>query len=534
MSRLIADGRDSQSSGASGSSADRPEYAEYVSALMRFTDHAEALRWLVRRLGSDLCGRVALVDMSGPAPRTIAGELGDVELLLSRTDLNRVRSERPAVVTVTSRGSRVQIAPVGGPASETILAIVDPQRPVEDLWPAIAQATWLIGVYLRALRAERAERVLVDVRMRVREAVIDMLCAGNSAAARRTAAVLRRSLPDPIRLAAVEGLPAKERERHLRHPESLGPSIWTFRTTAQHDAVLLLAPAGDQQGLEEAVARVTAGGGCRVGVSAVVPLREAGTGVEQALHALYAPRVGPGNGNRFESRTKLSFALGPSAGAWATHLLGPLLTYEPPRRTAPDADELVRTARAWLRLAQHAPRNLDIHRNTARDRLRLIGELLGADLNRMADQAVVSLALRVYEQTYIAPEALRAPAPELATLLDGPGAAAWASRQLQPLLWRASDASVRTVRTWLALDASITATAVELGLSSSAVRKRLARVSRELGRSLLELPGARHDLWLALLIHDRSVARASGRIGPPVPRIPCAEASAPLPNREVS
>lgn len=515
-------------------SGDVPEYAEYVSALMRFTDHAEALRWLVRRLASDLCGRVALVDMSGPAPRIIVGELGDADLVLSRSDLNRVRSSRPAVVNVTSRGGSVQIAPVGGPASETVLAIADPQRPAEDLWPAIAQATWLIGVYLRALRAERAERVVADVRMRVRDVVIELLCAGNVGAARRTAASLRRNLPDPIRLAAVEGLPAKERERYLRHPEILGPSIWTFRTTAQHDAVLLLAPANDPQALEDAVARVTAGGGCRAGVSAVGPLREAGTGVEQALHALYAPRVGSADGNRFESRTKLSFALGPQAGAWATQLLRPLLTYKPPRRTAPDAEELVRTARAWLRLSQHAPRNLDIHRNTARDRLRLIGELLGADLHRMADQAVVSLALRVYEQTYIAPEIMRAPAPDLGALFDGPGAVAWANRQLQPLLWRASDAGVRTVRTWLDLDASIAATAVELGLSSSAVRKRLARTGRELGRSLLELPGARHDLWLALLIHDRSVARASGGSGRPVPRIPRAEASVPLPNLEVS
>ncbi|UGQ09032.1 helix-turn-helix domain-containing protein [Yinghuangia sp. ASG 101] len=499
---------------------------------MRFTDCAEALRWLVRRLASDLRGRVALVDMSGPAPRVIAGELGDMGPVLSRTDVNRVRSARPAVVEVTSPGGgTVRIARVGDTASKTVLAIADARRPTDDLWPAIAEATWLIGVHLRA---ERAERVLADVRARVCAVVFDLLCTGSVGAARRTATALRRGLPDPIRLAAVEGLPVRERERHLRHPEGLGPSIWTFRTTAQHDAMLLLAPAKDQQGLEDAIARATAGGGCRVGTSAVVPLREAGTGVEQALHALYAPRVGAETGNRFESRTKLSFALGPAAGAWATQLLRPLLTYEPPRRTAPDAEELVRTARAWLRLSQHAPRNLDIHRNTARDRLRLIGELLGADLNHLADQAVVSLALRVHEQTYIAPEASRAPAPDLAVLFDGPGAAVWASRQLQPLLWRASDASVRTVRTWLALDASIAATAVELGLSSSAVRKRLARVGRDLGRSLLELPGARHDLWLALLIHDRSVARVSGGSGPPVPRIPRAEASAALPNVEVS
>ncbi|WP_436772197.1 PucR family transcriptional regulator [Yinghuangia sp. YIM S09857] len=494
---------------------------EYIGALTTFRDHSQALRWLVRRVAEDLCGRAALIDLSGSQPRTVVGELGDAHVPLPDAAVAaRRRAGGSPVATVTSNGRVLHMVPVGDGKPETMLVVADTVRPFREIWPTIARAAGLIGVYARAQRAEHAEQRLGDVGSRLTDAVRHLLCAGNTGAAHQVAAAMGRTLPDPVRLAVLEGLPRQSRERFHRNPEVLGKSIWAFRATAQHAAIMLLAAEEDREDLEALVARISAAGGCRVGISDVVALRETGSGYEQALHALYATPVGSGGGpERFESRTKLTHVLGPAARGWAYNLLRPLLTYEPPRRGAPDADELVRTARVWLRLAQYASRDLDIHRNTARERLRQIGELVGADLNRVADQAVLALALRIYE---LWPDdgALTAPVVGLEELLDMPEAVNWARRQLKPLFWQESDMALETVRTWLANDASVAGTALQLGVSATAVRKRLMRLSRDLERSLLELPGTRHDLWLALLVHDRALARESGSAGPPVPRVP--------------
>lgn len=521
---------------AGGRPAPRPHAgSDYIGALLSRKEPDKALRWIAQRVAADLRGRVALLDVSGAAPRTVAGDLGASAVPMSHPDVTAVRDGRLAMASVTSGGTAFQIVPVGDGAVGTILVAADARGTPGEIRPAIARAAWLMGVYLGAQRAQQTEQRLGEVRMRVREAVFDLLRVGNSGAARQVAATIGESLPDPIRMAVLEGVPQRSREAYLGDPESLGPCVWAFRAAGRRDTVILLSPAHQRGTFDDLVAGIVSETGCRVGLSDGVPLRETGIGYEQALHALYAAPVDSRRNERFQSRSKLAYELGPPAAVWAAQLLDPLLRYEPPRRGAPGSDELVHTARIWLRLAQQAPRDLEIHRNTTRDRLRLIGQLVGADLNRVADQSVLSLALRLYARTPDGGLPRDAgPAPELSTLLDQPEAVLWAYRQLRPLLWRCSDVGVQTVRVWLAHDASVAATATAMGVSASAVRKRLLRVSRVLGRALLKLPGARHDLWLALLVYDRSTARVSGGSGPPVPGIPRAVVSQELPNLEVS
>lgn len=484
--------------------------SDYIATLMNFTDTATALRWMIRRVAEDLDCDASLVDFgaSGP-PRTVAGREVPAEGLLGHPDVQAVAAGRRTSATVFHAGRTHHIAAVHDGTTRTVLVLGTDGPGAAKLPAAAAQAAWILGVHRRADRAERADRRLADIRTRLREVVFQLLCSGQAAAAQQVASSLGRTLPESVRLCVLEGIPQGLRARHRGRPEVLGESVWAFRAMAQHDAVVLLAPEQEREALQRIVDGLVAATGCQVGMSTVVPLREVGTGYEQALHALYAARVRDGRYGLFESRTKLAHVLGPDADAWAADFLRPLTTYEPPRRTAPDADELLRTARAWLRLAQHATRGLDIHRNTTRERLRVIAELLGIDLARVADQAIVSLALRLQERgAEPGLGALSAPVP-LSALLDAPEADTWAAKQLHPLLWQPSDTGLRTVRCWLDHDARMAPTAAALGLSPSATRKRLLRASRDLGRALFELPGARHDLWLALQIHDRAVARSA-------------------------
>ncbi|MGW0663537.1 helix-turn-helix domain-containing protein [Streptodolium elevatio] len=491
---------------------------------MSATTHRASLGALMNHMTEATGCVFALVEMRGAfraaRPFVLAGEFDGPEAVFARGDVRDVRLAERRSATFVLDGRAHHVVGVGTGPTATMLVASRPVPLPADLPTVAARTAWLAGVQLRAHRTEIAESRLADTRTRLREAAFRLLCAGHASAAQQVVGSLRRELPDPVRVCVLEGIPQQLRERHRGRPEILDEGIWAFRATVRRDAVVLLAPAADKGALSDLVSRLAASTGCLVGMSEVVPLRATGTGYEQALHALYAARDQAAGHLQFESRSQIAQLLGPAADSWAHTLLEPLLTYEPPRRTAADTTELLRTARVWLRLAQHAPRNLGVHRNTVRERLRLVAELLGADLNRVADQAIVSLALRVHESGNGEAPARRAGThTPLESLLDSPQALQWALSQLRPFLGSHSDVGMDTVRAWLAHDACVVPTAAELGLSVSAARKRLLRVSRDLGRSLLELPGTRHDLWFALLIHDRAEARINGTPDamPPVP-----------------
>ncbi|NED79453.1 PucR family transcriptional regulator, partial [Streptomyces sp. SID11233] len=177
----------------------------------------------------------------------------------------------------------------------------------------------------------------------------------------------------------------------------------------------------------------------------------------------------------------------------------------------PGSQELAATLASWLAFSSHATAHLKIHRNTLAARLRLIGELLGLDLDRVADQAALDLALAV-RATPTLPRPgrpagdTRAPAPSLDEILRTPAVRAWAAQQLRPLgdpggAGRTAD-PYTTLRTWLECEAQLGPTAEALSISVPAVRKRLTRLETVLRRSLLRTPSARYDLWLAFRALD--------------------------------
>ncbi len=189
-------------------------------------------------------------------------------------------------------------------------------------------------------------------------------------------------------------------------------------------------------------------------------------------------------------------------------MLAPLLTHLPRRSQDPGSQELAATLASWLAFSSHATRHLKIHRNTLAARLRLIGGLLGLDLNRLGDQAALDLALCV--RAAPAPHRTEprrgrreqgAAVPDLDAVLCGPGVQNWAAQQLRQLA-PAGPAAEETLRTWLRCEAQLGPTAAELGISVPGARKRLVRLESVLHRSLLQAPSARYDLWMAFRAAD--------------------------------
>ncbi|MBH5335170.1 helix-turn-helix domain-containing protein [Streptomyces pactum] len=258
--------------------------------------------------------------------------------------------------------------------------------------------------------------------------------------------------------------------------------------------------AGDEDpvaGLDRVITRQIPG--CRVGVSAEVPLRDTPIGYEQAFHALAVARNAPEGCASFGRHTDITVLSGPQGRAWAADLLGPCLRHVPPRRADPGPQELLGTLGSWLTFGGAATRHLKIHRNTLAARMRLLDELLGLDLGHsLADQSAAWLALQLHATAH-----WHAPVPEgtSATLSDVLGTTAariWAQAQLLPLERSNVTAGPETVRVWLAADARLPAAAAELGISLPGARKRMARAEEALGRSLLRAPSAKYELWLAM------------------------------------
>ncbi|MGK5676996.1 helix-turn-helix domain-containing protein [Micromonospora sp. URMC 106] len=422
------------------------------------------------------------------------------------------------------------------------LAVVDPADPVPgDL---LADAARLLGLCWRLERSESARRRVAAGDVRSREAVLHLLMVGDVAPARRIAAALRPHLPDLVRVCVVECASRRRGEAAGQVTRALGGRAWVVPCPVRSRHLIALVPAPDRAGPPDAreadaLGRLVTGRvpGTRVGVSEPVPLRRTAAGYEQAIHALAVARNGPDGHCRFDRATELRALLGADGQEWARTLLAPCLSYRPARRIDPDGPELLATLGSWLAFDGAAHRHLRIHRNTLAARLAVLRDRLDLDLSRVSDQSVAWLALHL-----LGPAATPADGPDSASPhppgadLGGSGAAGrdrgagtarmdvpagddtrwvgldrllatpalrlWARGQVAPLASGATPVGLATVRAWLRAEARLPDTAAALGVSVSAVRKRLGRAEQALGRSLLRGPSARHELWLAVRILD--------------------------------
>ncbi|NEC18478.1 helix-turn-helix domain-containing protein [Streptomyces parvus] len=423
---------------------------------------------------------------------------------------------------------------VGDPAVP-VLAVVTPRPVAAGLATLLADVVLPLSLCLQAERLERKRRRVDLAESRGREAVLHLLMTGQLSIAQQVAGALRPRLPDPVRVCVVE-CSGDDRDEVARVcVDADGGRSWIVRCPVYARHLILVMPAEDAEDAgekapepgaaptdETVAARV---GDCVVGVSEPVPLADTATGYRQAFHALAVARELPTRHARFGVSPDPALVVGPAGRRWADELLNPLLTHVPRRAQDPGSQELLATATSWLAFSSHATDHLKVHRNTLAARLRLIGELLGLDLHRLADQAALDLALRVRATPAPAciPEVPSSAPPVpyasgtsqaadgLDAILCRPAVRDWADQQLAPVLGDQQLTPVlgaeETLRTWLRCEGRLGPAAAELGISVPGARKRLTRLETVLQRSLLRPPSARYDLWLALRSRDLAAAR---------------------------
>ncbi|MFJ2893938.1 helix-turn-helix domain-containing protein [Streptomyces sp. NPDC087218] len=515
--------------------------------LARSGGSRELLRWVSGRAagwaglldgdGTVLYGVVRSADGMGAGAAALAGEcVREVAGL----DAHSFSFDRGA--------HTVLLFPLDGPPDSTApaLAVVAPRPLPEGLPVLLADVAMPLTMCWAAESVERRRRRVDLAESRGREAVLHLLMTGQLSIAHQVAGALKPTLPDPVRVYVVE-CPVGGRDEVMRICTRLsGGRSWIVRCPVYSRHVILVVPAdadtgpgaggsaatGPDTGTNDGTggnegdgvgqclgARVAdAVAGCVVGAGENVPLSDTATGYRQAFHALAVARGLPARHARFGSAQEPAVVAGEAGARWAKALLDPLLTHVPRRSHDPGSQELSATLASWLAFSSHATQHLKIHRNTLAARLRLIGELLGLDLNRLGDQAALDLALRVRATpltlSTTAEDGPEPPAPpRLDDILRTTAMREWADRQLRPLAGSGSSRNAadprETLRTWLECEARTTATATALGISVPGVRKRLTRLESALGRSLLQAPSARYDLWLAFRALDLAAAEAA-------------------------
>lgn len=489
--------------------------------LARKADGVQALLgWLAHRTD---CW-VGLVDPAGTVRAASSPGLG-AEVMPLVSDGLRVMRERGlrTFVSGQSPGRSGALLTVdlpgdgGGPeADELILAVVGAD-PLGTAAPADAGA--LLGVSWWARETERTRRRVEIADARGREAVLHLLMSGNLATAHQIAGVLAPRLYDPARFHVVECGVDRRAETIRIATELTGGRAWIVRCPVYSDHVLVVASAApgraDGRPLEAALTAQIEG--CVVGTGDALALRDTAVGYEQAFHALAVARGRPERWARFDAALGLPVVMGRRGHAWAAQLLAPLSGYAPARAADPDSRTLTDTVRSWLAFSSAATRHLKIHRNTLASRLRRVESLLGLRLDRVGDQARLDLALRIGAlprttdpwPTASSTEANRVdgewPADSGAvafeTLLHQPAVREWALTQLRPVHEEVPMLEP-TLRAWLHHDTRLSTTAQALDVSVTGARKRLVRLEQVMRRSLLRVPNARHDLWLAVRITE--------------------------------
>ncbi|MFE2296540.1 helix-turn-helix domain-containing protein [Streptomyces sp. NPDC059452] len=437
----------------------------------------------------------------------------------------RALKERGALAYAHDTGEHTALLfplPADDQATAPLLAVVTPRPVAAGLATLLADALMPLSLCWEAEAVERKRRRVDLAESRGREAVLHLLMTGQLSIAQQVAGALRPRLPDPVRVCVVECSSDRRDEVARVCAEADGGRSWIVRCPVYARHLVIVMPAEDGPegtATDEVLAALV--DDCVVGVSEQVPLADTATGYRQAFHALAVARELPTRHVRFGLAPEPALVVGHAGRQWADALLTPLLTHVPRRAQDPGSQELAATAASWLAFSSHATGHLKVHRNTLAARLRFIGELLGLDLHRLADQSALDLALRVRAtpapactpnpaETASPTDAAQTASPTdpgnvngaahgLDEILRRPAVQEWAARQLAPIAAPVGGAAAEdTLRAWLRCEGRLGPTAAELGISVPGARKRLTRLETILQRSLLRPPSARYDLWLAL------------------------------------
>ncbi|MER5556630.1 helix-turn-helix domain-containing protein [Streptomyces sp. NPDC002793] len=470
---------------------------------------------LLRRLARRAEGWAGILDGDGTVLQAVAGNVRwpghEAAGLAARAarDLTARGTGSYSLDTDECAALVLPLDPAPG-GTGPVLALVAPRPLPGGLSTLMADAVMPLALAWSSESVERKRRRVDLAESRGREAVLHLLMTGQLSIAHQVAGALRPKLPDPVRVCVVECAGGQRDEVARICADVSGGRTWIVRCPVYARHLILILPAEEEAETEgpesgRALGLVVAGlvDDCVVGVSEEVALPDTATAYRQAFHALAVARGLPGRHARFGAAPEPALLVGAAGARWADALLAPLLAHLPRRSQDPGSQELSATVASWLAFSSHATQHLKIHRNTLTARLKLVGELLGLDLNRVADQAAVDLALRIRATPALhrSRPGDSAPSADLDTVLRTPGVQDWAVQQLS-VLAQAGPTGDETLRTWLRCEAQLSPAAAELGISVPGARKRLTRLEALLRRSLLQTPSARYDLWLAFRAVD--------------------------------
>ncbi|WP_328334470.1 MULTISPECIES: PucR family transcriptional regulator [unclassified Streptomyces] len=448
-----------------------------------------------------------------------AAVAGTAEILPPHEDATRMpapdaidalRAGRAAASGASSGSTEIRMYAIGASKPHPVLVVT---RPVDFPPGAVAEVRRVLPFLEGAVRhpltgPEGLESAQV--------AVLQLLMGGLVTWARRTAHALRLSrtamAASAVRVHILQCPPGLRDTAAGRCRQRLRETGLVVRCPVDDGQVIIVAAAPDSSRdddpARDALTALVAGApDYRLGTSRPAPLSATAGAYEEATQALAVARNRADRIAEYEEKADLTRLLPPAAHSWAERFLQPLARLPACRRP-----EIAHSVRLGLAFGVSGAAKLSgQHRNTVRAHLARTAQLLGLDLQRLGDRAVLSLALRIQDgvaadltgddstrddstpstaDTGAGPEAVAGADPagdeSLRELLRHPLCREWATRFLAPLDTAGRRSLRRTVTTWVLRGARTEETAGQLRLHYKTVLAHLATAEQVLQRPLLE------------------------------------------------
>jgi hypothetical protein len=253
--------------------------------------------------------------------------------------------------------------------------------------------------------------------------------------------------------------------------------------------LILALPGDEDDDTAQTALSQLAEAGRAIGISTARPWPRTVLSYQGAFRALTAARHSTTRTALNESEP-VAALLPPQARAWGRALQA---------RIASLPNLTLHTAQIALAHGDtQAGKLMGVRRTTAGTRLSSVMSAMGLVRGSLAHRAVADLALQLASLPTEDTEDVAdvGEVPELAPVLTGPAARAWAQEYLEPL----DEHHLRVLTAWLAADGQITTAAGELGAGRNTVARWLDQAGARLSRALRDPGEGPHDPLWALLI----------------------------------
>jgi len=453
--------------------------------------------------------------------------------------LERLIAGQMHSAAVETGGRHVRLHAIGSEAPHHVLAAVRETPWPRHLSKLVDRAAGLVALLQHPLALRAQARRLEHSAAAVKVSTLQYLMAGDVVQAARA---IEPWLPglltaDACQVVVVECAPGEERAAVAKACDTeLEGRALVVMCPAEDAHVIVVCPRTEDAG-EDAVERlrpvVAAHPDRAAGASRPVEWTEVERAYTAAVQALTTARRQPDRIHTDDGAAPLAHRLSPAARAWAAALLAPLEKLPPAERK-----ELADTARLGLALgpskaarligraevaeatrltpAPHVIPDIPLpqsegttrlHRNTVSKKLSRVMELVGLDRSRLADRAVLDLALQL---DTLPPAPPGTPIPTLEEVLAEDAARAWEAELLAPLTGSTAtrdetDGAVKQLgllATWAEHNGHAGDTAEALRIHRNTATARLGEVASTIGRPLTEPGRGQHEAYLALCIGE--------------------------------